>query len=344
VRQALIRELQEELGITVTACSPWLTRVFTYPHATVRLNFWRVTAWDGEIGITAPLEHSCGRLAEMRQGGHRRPDPAGQRSDPESAGAADDDGHHQWPRAKASNASWNAWKKPCTAGLRLIQVRDKGWPPAQRLWFAEAFHPPGAQPRRAGRHQRRVRKSPAASVPTACTCRLRAWPTCAARPDFTWVGASCHSAAEIARAGELDLDYALLGPVLPTPTHPESPASAGRVFARRLAGNTLPVFAWAACRRKCWPRRKATAHTASRLCAAGRFGDFAPRFVVVFLHRNPVGIVGPAAEIDLLAAFGTERAPRILRSPQGISAALRTADLAHSHQRLQKVLSVTASI
>ena len=59
VRAALVRELQEELGITVTACSPWLTRKFTYPHATVRLNFWRVTAWDGEIGITAPLEHSA---------------------------------------------------------------------------------------------------------------------------------------------------------------------------------------------------------------------------------------------------------------------------------------------
>ena len=27
VRQALIRELQEELGITVTACSPWLTQI-----------------------------------------------------------------------------------------------------------------------------------------------------------------------------------------------------------------------------------------------------------------------------------------------------------------------------
>jgi 8-oxo-dGTP diphosphatase len=25
----------------------------------VRLNFWRVTAWTGEIGITAPLEHSA---------------------------------------------------------------------------------------------------------------------------------------------------------------------------------------------------------------------------------------------------------------------------------------------
>ncbi len=28
-RQALIRELHEELGITVTECAPWLTREFT---------------------------------------------------------------------------------------------------------------------------------------------------------------------------------------------------------------------------------------------------------------------------------------------------------------------------
>ena len=46
---ALVRELHEELGITVQTAYPWLTRVFTYPHATVRLNFFRVTAWSGEL-------------------------------------------------------------------------------------------------------------------------------------------------------------------------------------------------------------------------------------------------------------------------------------------------------
>jgi len=40
---ALIRELHEELGIEVKTAYPWLTRIFTYPHATVRLNFFRVT-------------------------------------------------------------------------------------------------------------------------------------------------------------------------------------------------------------------------------------------------------------------------------------------------------------
>src|SRR5512135_3481438 len=46
---ALVRELREELGITVQTAYPWVTRVFTYPHATVRLNFFRVTAWGGEL-------------------------------------------------------------------------------------------------------------------------------------------------------------------------------------------------------------------------------------------------------------------------------------------------------
>jgi 8-oxo-dGTP diphosphatase len=46
--QALARELHEELGIDVETVYPWITRVFTYPHATVRLNFFRVLSWHGE--------------------------------------------------------------------------------------------------------------------------------------------------------------------------------------------------------------------------------------------------------------------------------------------------------
>ena len=46
-REALVRELQEELGITVVTAYPWITRVFRYPHAMVRLSFFRVTEWTG---------------------------------------------------------------------------------------------------------------------------------------------------------------------------------------------------------------------------------------------------------------------------------------------------------
>src|SRR4051812_10550960 len=46
--QALSRELHEELGIEAETAYPWITRVFSYPHGTVRLNFFRVTRWAGE--------------------------------------------------------------------------------------------------------------------------------------------------------------------------------------------------------------------------------------------------------------------------------------------------------
>src|ERR1044071_3201255 len=46
--RALSRELHEEIGIHVRRAYPWITRVFTYPHATVRLRFFRVLDWAGE--------------------------------------------------------------------------------------------------------------------------------------------------------------------------------------------------------------------------------------------------------------------------------------------------------
>ena len=47
-QQALVRELQEELGITITNGTPWRTVEYVYPHAHVLLHFIVVTAWQGE--------------------------------------------------------------------------------------------------------------------------------------------------------------------------------------------------------------------------------------------------------------------------------------------------------
>ena len=47
--QALLRELDEELGIRITHAVPWLTQRYTYPHADVELDFFRVFDWDGEL-------------------------------------------------------------------------------------------------------------------------------------------------------------------------------------------------------------------------------------------------------------------------------------------------------
>ncbi len=241
VRAALVRELHEELGITVTACAPWLTRVFTYPHATVRLNFWRVTGWDGNIGTSAPLEHSavdwlaCGKTATVA--------PILPANAPIlKALALPTRMAITMAEIEGTERQLERLEEALANGLRLVQVRERSWPVANRLWFAEAVtrvaHDHGALvlinndvdiARRVGADGLHL---PAAALAT-----------CTQRPDFAWVGASCHSAAEIVRAGELGLDYALLGPVLPTPTHPEAAGLGWSRFADLIAGTAIPVFA-----------------------------------------------------------------------------------------------------
>ena len=49
IEQALRRELQEELGITIGPATPWQVELMDYPHARVRLHFCKVYAWQGEF-------------------------------------------------------------------------------------------------------------------------------------------------------------------------------------------------------------------------------------------------------------------------------------------------------
>ena len=49
VEQALRRELQEEIGLTIQNCTLWKTERIDYPHALVQLNFCKVTQWTGEL-------------------------------------------------------------------------------------------------------------------------------------------------------------------------------------------------------------------------------------------------------------------------------------------------------
>jgi 8-oxo-dGTP diphosphatase len=49
VEQALRRELQEEIGITIAAVEPWKVELVDYPHALVRLHFCKVRDWSGDL-------------------------------------------------------------------------------------------------------------------------------------------------------------------------------------------------------------------------------------------------------------------------------------------------------
>ena len=49
VEQALRRELQEEIGLTIGAVEPWRMERVDYPHALVCLHFCKVRAWTGTL-------------------------------------------------------------------------------------------------------------------------------------------------------------------------------------------------------------------------------------------------------------------------------------------------------
>ena len=54
---------------------------------------------------------------------------------------------------------------------------------------------------------------------------------------------STHNLAELAQARALNADFAVLGPVLPTPSHPGVPGMGWTGFAELNAQAGLPVYA-----------------------------------------------------------------------------------------------------
>lgn len=62
-------------------------------------------------------------------------------------------------------------------------------------------------------------------------------------PEDQWFGVSCHDTAELAHAAAIGADYATLGPVLPTPSHPEAKGLGWQRFAELAGDAVLPVYA-----------------------------------------------------------------------------------------------------
>lgn len=61
-------------------------------------------------------------------------------------------------------------------------------------------------------------------------------------PAERWLGVSCHDAGQLRHAAAMGADYATLGPVLPTPSHPGQPGMGWSQFALLAADAALPVY------------------------------------------------------------------------------------------------------
>ena len=234
---ALARELHEELGIDVERAYPWIVRSYAYPHADVRLNFFRVRAWHGELHgketqqlawqhisalAVAPLLPANGPVIRALQLPFEY-----------AITHADEIGEE---------AQLRLLEQRLAQGLRLIQVREKGMQAPALARFAAAVIA------KARAHGARVlinsdielaQRVGADGVHFAAAQLARL----DRRPARGWCAASCHNAAELARAAELGVDFAVLGPVQATPSHLDRLPLGWEGFAAAARGAAVPVFA-----------------------------------------------------------------------------------------------------
>lgn len=246
VLEALTRELQEEIGITVTQATPWVTYVHTYPTTTVRLAFCRVTGWTGE--------------PQSLEGQLLRWVPIDSAQDvPQLLPATYPPLRWlQLPTVYALSSAGSPEQLPqflkkldqgLEAGIKLFQWREPGWPggPAQAdlhqalkavLTRCHAFgahvlvnsiHPEAWWHEADGVHLRTHDAAGLTSRPILAKDKR--------------VGVSTHNLAELAHARALEADFAVLGPVLPTASHPGHPGIGWETFAQLNAQAGLPVFA-----------------------------------------------------------------------------------------------------
>ena len=239
LRQALVRELQEELGITIEHAWPWLSRTHDYPHANVRLKFFRVTSWHGDI---RPIEHSA--LAWTTIGDATAVTPILPANGPILRALELPPLYALTNAAETGIAAELARLEQALArGLRLIQIRDKTLPPEQRRQLAQEVMTRAGQyagTRVLVNDDEALARSVGAHGLHLSSTRLA---QVTERPSFDWVAASCHDADDLARASSLGVDFALLSSVLPTASHPESAGIGWDAFARLIEHAPLPVFA-----------------------------------------------------------------------------------------------------
>jgi len=237
VAEALRRELHEELGIDLVLAYPWITRVFSYPHATVRLHFHRVLKWQGE-----PHPHEEQALAWQRCGALSVA-PMLPANAPVLKALS-------LPIVYAITHAWETGVGPALAqlddalakGLRLVQIREGKLERTAREAFAaqvtRRVHAAGGIVLVNGDEQMAGRiGADGVHLPAQALMAARQ------RPQFEWCGASCHDAAELARATELGVDFAVLGPILEKPGQMDVPGLGLQRFSDLAAGRPLPVFA-----------------------------------------------------------------------------------------------------
>jgi 8-oxo-dGTP diphosphatase len=253
----LTRELEEELGIRVRphAARPLIRYLHRYPELEIELDAWRVPAWDGEprglegqaIAWRAPetlldiglLPADAAIVTAIRL-------PSICAVTPPAAVAGEEAYLDALERvALAGQAGLICLRRPDLDAHALLELaagaacRVEGTGARLLLHGDPAVLGPALAappPALAARLQGTVA---GLHVPGRYLDALTARPV----PETFWFGASCHDAAQLEAAHALHADYAFLGPVQATASHPDAPGIGWATFAALVADLPLPVYA-----------------------------------------------------------------------------------------------------
>lgn len=246
---ALVRELQEELGITPTLYYPWITRSYDYeakynaegllesPAKTVKLHFFIVVEWDGEpLGLEQ--QTLSWQNPEKNTVGPMLP-----------ANAPILTGLGLAPVYAISNLAelgeelfFERLSIALERGLMMIQIREKQLAAEELKLFAERVIEVAAP------YEAKVFINSDLGLAQALNAsgvhfssrQLMSLPS---KPQGLLCGGSCHNEAELAKAAKLGLDYVMLSPVQPTLSHEGATALGWERFADLIKDYPLPVFA-----------------------------------------------------------------------------------------------------
>jgi 8-oxo-dGTP diphosphatase len=240
-RDALARELREELGIDVLAAFEILTIAHDYPDRSVLLHVYRVHAWSGVIEAREgqvlewvdPDRLDAGDFPVASKAivnAARLPDFYLISPDPAAVGAID---------AEVERVD----RRLARGGIGLLQIRAPGLQPAAFLDYARALM------QSAARHGVATLINAPQSLldrlpPTGWHLTERRLLSLSARPRCAgWLAASVHDRETLMRAMALPVDFVVAGPVKPTLTHPGARPLGLQGFADLRARASCPVFA-----------------------------------------------------------------------------------------------------
>ena len=245
VLQALARELKEEIDIEVTEATPWVTYTHEYPKNIVHLSFCKVTGWTG---TPRSLENQQLAWVDPKETIHVGPLlPA---TEPPLRWLRLPERYLLTSITTPDNlpAFVDSLRQAVAAGVGMVQFREPEW--AARCGHDAALE-----------HAFSTVLSECRALKIPCLVNsahpshwwARADGVQVRTIDLTrfnkesvqgnWVGASVHSAHDLALARQLGADFAVLGHVLPTPSHPEQAALGWEAFSRLAQQAGMPVYA-----------------------------------------------------------------------------------------------------